>query len=352
MLKKATNKVQVVIHRDGNLLYYGYIRKMSDGGMMGICIAADRIFNNPETLFSHSDEVMEHLTEKGVILYLSEGGKVNVSSTELSDEHETLEIEAKALIAQLEKKRVLATVLPPQNFAVSIQDEVRLSLEGGNNAIIDSLKRYTNVYIATHEYEIERIESYGAQMRNYERQIADLNGKVKELKENKGIGRLAFVTTLVLEAIAIVMLMICALTPNPYIQSDSVTATSNIVTHQPVLNPDGTGYFWTGELIDGQPNGKGTIDYAEKDHDKRKQYIGVVENGLRQAYSAILIYRNGNKYVGSFDKDNFGIGTLTLNKDSMCFKGEFRNNKPYHGYWYFNDGTKYSVLEKGTESVF
>lgn len=352
MLKKATNKVQVVVHRDGDLLYYGYMRQMSDGGIIGICIAADRIFNDSRILFSHCDEVVEHLTSKGIVLYLSEGGKVNISPTELSEEHETLEIEANALIAQLEKKRVSTTELPPQDFTVSIHDDVRLSLEGGNSAIADSLKRYTNLYIAIHEYEIERIKSYGAQIRTYEKTISNLESQVKELKEKTGIGKSAFISTIVLAVIAI--LIVCFVVKPSHTEEPTIDTTisvSNIVTHQAVLNPDGTGYYWTGELINGQPNGEGTIDYAEKDHDKREQYIGVIKNGQRQADNATLTYRNGNKYVGSFNKDDFGNGTLTLKNDGMYFKGDFRNNKPYNGYWYFNDGTRYSSLVKGAEKV-
>ena len=351
MLKKATNKLQVAVHRDGNLLYYGYMRQMSDGGVLGICIAADRIFNDMERLFTLCDEVVEHLTTKGIVLYLSEGGKVNISPEELSAEHENLEIEANTLIASLEKKRVSTTELPPQDFTVSIHDDVRLSLEGGSSTIVDALKRYTNIYIAIHEYEIERIKSYGAQMRTYEKNISNLENQINELKEKSGVSKSAFISTIVLAIIAIIILLLIKI-PHKEEPPIDTTPSTNIVTHQAILNADGTGYYWTGELRNNLPYGEGTIDYTEGDSDKRKQYIGEIRYGKRQSSNATLTYQNGNKYVGSFNDDNFGNGTLTLKNDGMYFKGEFRSNKPYHGNWYFGDGTKYSHVEYGKERVY
>lgn len=46
-LENARNKAQIAIHRDGNLLYYSYIRHLDDNvSRLGICLATDFIISD------------------------------------------------------------------------------------------------------------------------------------------------------------------------------------------------------------------------------------------------------------------------------------------------------------------
>ena len=125
------------------------------------------------------------------------------------------------------------------------------------------------------------------------------------------------------------------------------------VTHDPVKCTDGTlAYYWTGELVDGIPQGKGKIHYDRNDKDKRYTYEGNVENGARNDANATLQYRNGNSFVGSFENDNFKQGRLTLRNDGVYFDGTFKDNQPWNGKWYFiQDNSLYSTVVDGKEKA-
>ena len=126
-----------------------------------------------------------------------------------------------------------------------------------------------------------------------------------------------------------------------------------MVTKDPVKSADGTlAYYWTGELVDGLPQGKGKIDYDMNDRDKRYTYEGNVEKGVRNDTDATLQYRNGNSYQGSFENDNFKQGRLTLKNDGVYFDGTFKDNQPWNGMWYFiQDNSIYSSVINGKEKT-
>lgn len=126
-----------------------------------------------------------------------------------------------------------------------------------------------------------------------------------------------------------------------------------MVTKEPVNFNDGTlAYYWTGELVDGHPQGKGKIEYDMKDKDQRYIYEGNVEQGVRNDDNATLQYRNGNSYVGSFENDNFKQGRLTLKNDGVYFEGTYNENQPWNGKWYFiQDNSLYSSVVMGKEKT-
>lgn len=124
------------------------------------------------------------------------------------------------------------------------------------------------------------------------------------------------------------------------------------VIQEAIYNNQGQlAYYWTGQYQDKQPVGTGTIDYPEDDADGREEYKGAVVDGKREGENATLTYRNGNRYRGSFVKDRFERGRLTLQNDGIYFEGTFRNDQPYNGAWYFvSDNSQYSTVVNGVEN--
>lgn len=108
-------------------------------------------------------------------------------------------------------------------------------------------------------------------------------------------------------------------------------------------------YYWDGNWEDGKPNGEGVITYTSKDKDGRKEYKGYVSKGLRNDDSAVLTYKNGNSFNGSFANDKLNKGKLILKSDGMYFEGSFKDNQPYNGKWYYTDGSLYSTVTNGIE---
>lgn len=107
---------------------------------------------------------------------------------------------------------------------------------------------------------------------------------------------------------------------------------------------------WTGPSVDGKPEGEGVLVYYDDDADGRTRYEGTMQQGKRVDDDAVLYYKSGNTYRGEFVDDELSKGRMTLQADGLYFDGEFKNNQPYSGTWYWtDDGSVYSKVVKGKE---
>ncbi len=97
--------------------------------------------------------------------------------------------------------------------------------------------------------------------------------------------------------------------------SKSQLTTTGTITHRDAIGIDGT---YTGELVDGIPNGQGT-----------------------------WIDADGNQYVGSWkDGKQHGQGTGT-SPDGQKFVGEFKDGYSWDGFGYDKDGSVLATISKG-----
>lgn len=112
-----------------------------------------------------------------------------------------------------------------------------------------------------------------------------------------------------------------------------------------------TAYFWTGSVVNGLPEGEGSIQYViQTDVDGRDSFVGTVSKGQR--VNGTLRYKNGNTYAGSFEEDKFKRGRLVLKSDGVYFYGYFMDNQPWNGKWYFiRDNSLYSTVVEGKEKA-
>ncbi len=105
-------------------------------------------------------------------------------------------------------------------------------------------------------------------------------------------------------------------------------------------------YTYTGEVKNGQPQGKGTVKYIN-DPDKRVEYVGGFVNGLREDTNATLRYANGDSFIGSFTADRFEKGVYTVKQTGEYFSGTFKNDQPWNGAWYDKNKNEISKVVNG-----
>ena len=71
---------QIVIHRDGGLMHYCYIRKLDDDKYIGFCIAVSGYYlSKIDVLFSLFENTIERVVKQGVIIHFSENGTLATS---------------------------------------------------------------------------------------------------------------------------------------------------------------------------------------------------------------------------------------------------------------------------------
>lgn len=332
-IKKSRNKLQIVLRRKDNLLYYGYVRSMNGTDHIGMALCVDCIYNDMSSLFSVFDSAYTEMVRQGVIIKMDGNTHISWATTNFASESVAITEISKHILQWAKLSSQNTQPLPPVNYSISINDCLELSLENSKAEIIDATKRYCNLYVTKKNSEIERITSFNHivldksnEIRKLQakltftieeknKQIADLKSKNAILKAKQknlfGVGSLALIVTVLL-----------------------------CVIYVKVINPNEVTHYETGEFVyygpikDGKPNGIGVAIYPKNDKDGRKYYIGNFVNGNRQDSTAILFYQDGDYYYGSMNGDKWEKGMLYMNSDNSHFKGTFKDNNEFNGVWY------------------
>lgn len=322
-LKKSKSTAQMFIHRKENMLHYGYIRNISKDNFFGICLCLDRIYNNVDNMFKTFDELYSLLIEKGEILQLDERGNIKWTFTQLNEETVTIHESIQYINKKLDFRNELNTsVLPPPDFSISVKDCIDLSLEDSVDKIIDATKRYTNLYIAKKNAEIEKLTSFINQIREKNEEIEKLNKEKENLSSElksanekqrnmRWIGILVFILLIF-----------------------GVVIWNKVLFPSEVTHKDTGDFIYYGPMKNNKPDGIGIAIYKDNDPDERKYYIGKFVNGEREDENAILFYKDGDYYYGAMKGDKWKQGIWYSTSDSSHFKGDFKDNVPYTGTWY------------------
>lgn len=159
-------------------------------------------------------------------------------------------------------------------------------------------------------------------------------------------------TSKMLVIFAAVLLLLCVIgyllipksnIPEQQPVTDSITEPVVKVEHvadQTFKDAEGKNFSYTGEVVDGKPNGKGTGIYPYG------TYTGEYKNGLRQGKGTFERKNGSHKFEGYFQMDTYYEGKLTQ-PDGYYFKGTFMNSQPYNGKWYDKTGKVYSEVVNG-----
>ena len=126
--------------------------------------------------------------------------------------------------------------------------------------------------------------------------------------------------------------------------SSSEVANSMSVDGFPIYD-DATGrviFKYTGTLVNGQPEGKGTAIYSDGEWES---YSGYWKNGKRSGQHCVLKYKNGDEFSGSFSDDHMMLGSFHSKSNQSTFIGSFMDNKPYNGSWTTATGEQIVVNE-------
>ena len=102
------------------------------------------------------------------------------------------------------------------------------------------------------------------------------------------------------------------------------------------------GYSYMGNLINGLPNGKGTLN----SFDNKYIYDGEFKDGLKNGNGKLII-SDGTKYSGNFLNDLYNGNGVLCDKNGNIYEGDFENGL-FNGYGHYtlNDGNVYIGMFK------
>lgn len=324
----SQSKTQIAIHRNGDLMYYGYIRLLEGDNYIGLCAVINgHYLTSTRQLFGVFEKVVELMVRNGYFIHFDDSGEITTSSSAIYEDKEAIsEISTSmdTLFGQLPSQP-----LPPVSYATSSESVKSFSLDDDEADVIKS--GYTDGYTMLYKsagYNTARLLAYKGVIGRMNKQIAELKSSQDELKAEKkdledslAKQKLKQRNTTLVSILAIVVVIF------------------GIVIWNKVLYPSEVTKYDTGEFVyygpmkNGKPNGVGVAIYHDNDKDGRLYYYGNFTNGNRVDNEAILFYRDGSYFRGSMNNDQWRKGVF-YDTENEHFLGEFKNNQPYKGTWY------------------
>lgn len=319
----ANAPTQIAIHRDNDLIYYAYIRRLDDGNKyIGICsVINGRMLTNFDGMFAMYEQLLSSFIANGQFVHFGSNGEVTSSIDNLHRISEEVDFLASTLRSRFD---VLPTKpLPPVAYSESANSVKQFVITDSPQQIASASACYGYVVIHKSEgYESMQTNSYKSVLRRVSSERDDYKKRTSELSRQLTKARIQQRNMKWIAAMGFVIFVL------------------GVVLWNKVLFPSEVTHYETGEFIyygplqDGKPHGVGVAIYPDDDKDGRKYYIGNFTAGERHDSAAFLFYQGGDYYYGSMNGDKWEEGTFYNNSDYSHFTGTFNNNEPYTGGWY------------------
>lgn len=173
---KATT--QIAIHRDGDLMYYAYIRKLDTNKYLGLCVLLNGIeATHFDGIFSFFEGVVSNLLTKGYLIKFDEFGNIIPNTERLYMKREEVEIVIATLVHGFDNNRFVFKKLPSINYSVNKDSIKEFTIKDNQEDIIKS--SHTNGF--TYVYKSEGFNT--AQMNSYQGVLSKISKENDSLKK-------------------------------------------------------------------------------------------------------------------------------------------------------------------------
>ena len=99
--RSSFSNTQLVIHRDNNLMYYCYMRKLEQENYLGFCLLLnDAMITEFSALFELFDHAVTQLALNGEIIKISDQGEIVSNTDSLLANQQAIKQTASSLFAQ------------------------------------------------------------------------------------------------------------------------------------------------------------------------------------------------------------------------------------------------------------
>lgn len=339
-LKRSKHQAQIVVHRDGNLLHYGYVRQISANNYWGICLCIDCIFKDTKYLFESFDYVFANLVHHGIILKMGTPGKLEWTTKTFVSESVTLRECTNGLLDLLAISAENTQTLPPVDFSIAINDCIELSIEKASQATInEAIGRYPNIYITKSEAEIERLTSYANVLREKEKEVNSLREEIKQCKqENEEIMR----QKKQYRFVAFLSLALIGLGFGLYILTNNLNSTRKVLddANKQILVQNDSLKSKTGQISTLQTQ----VQILRSDLRSEKEKFSNLESEIASVAPFIITKVDIGSVFSSGDIDTDFGGTLYQSrvkflKPKMYYRGFSAGTYAIKTKWFSPDGT-------------
>ena len=182
--RSSFSNTQLVIHRDGNLMYYCYMRKLEQDNFIGFCLLLnDAMIEEIPALFELFDNGISHLALAGEIVKINDNGDIVSNTDSLLSNRQTIQQIANNMMRDLNHLVETRKKLPAQSLAVS-QDEIkRFNIRDDAKQIVESALSYAFVFV-TKDEDSQNIDSYRSTIKRLKEETERMQKTIQTLQRN------------------------------------------------------------------------------------------------------------------------------------------------------------------------
>lgn len=181
---KAKEQTQIAIHRDGNLMYYAYIRKLEEDKYIGFCFVLNDLYLlRLNSLFEVFENKVSALVSDGMLIQFDEKGDIIPNVNKLYLNAEQVNMVSEMLRKAIAKFKRYSVPLPPVSFAVVKDTSKDFFVDSNPSDVIAS--SYTNGYTYIYKssrYNTSFLNTYNAILRKSYEEKQALRNQMLEME--------------------------------------------------------------------------------------------------------------------------------------------------------------------------
>lgn len=326
VVQNATAPSQIFIHREEDLMFYGYVRRLdSRAQYIGFCILLNGLMLTDITrLFSIFESTIDNLVVRGKILQFDDNGNIISKVDSLLRERDETNLTIERLCFEFSKLEDISQKLPALNYSIPSGSIKKHSISDKQRQIVESSYTYPYTFIyKAKDFNSDGINSYSQIISRKQKEIKEIEQKNEdlrsELRKQKAKQR-NFAWLAVLGFVCVILFVIVY---------------NNVINPSEVTKYPTKDFVYYGPIVNQTPHGTGVAIYYEEDKDGRVYYYGNFYHGERKGKNTSLLYKDGSYFHGEMDGDRWKEGIFFDFEQKQIFNGTFdENNNPYTGHWY------------------
>lgn len=172
----AKAPTQLAIHRNGTLMYYGYLRMLEGEQYIGLCVMLNNVMlTNISALFSLFEHTIAQMAELGFLIKFGTDGSLMGNTEHLYMSPEEVSFVTEQLRNAFERQTTAP--IPPTNYSIPSDSVGKFTVKDATGNILFSA--YTNGY--TYVYKSEGYNT--VTMDSYQGVLAAVNDENESLKQ-------------------------------------------------------------------------------------------------------------------------------------------------------------------------
>lgn len=181
---------QVVVYRDGGLMYYCYLYDNGGNGIVGLCFASGLLCTNLKSLFDRYVNCISFYAKRGLVFHFGNDGSIQIADNFTKNIGEVEEL-FRWLKEHNESGKMTWDVLPPEDHTISKGSTVFFNFEEDDiRTIVEATRHYTYVVITmrnpiptSYSKTVKRLSSENEALIKKQAELSELINKINKQKK-------------------------------------------------------------------------------------------------------------------------------------------------------------------------